>query len=111
MKPKRNKKSSASPRASADTSLPYRLTASEIESLRKDLQDASKEMDELLADVEPLTRPTASNPPPKDKANTSLPYRLTPAEIEALRQDKKETMAWAMKRFAHLKPIQRTNQG
>lgn len=60
MKPKRNKKSSASPRASTDT---------------------------------------------------SLPYRLTPAEIEALRQDKKETMAWAMKRFAYLKPIQRTNQG
>ena len=60
MEPKRNKKSSASPRASADTSLPYRLTASEITSLHQDL---------------------------------------------------KETVAWAKKRFAYLKPIQRTNQG
>ena len=47
----------------------------------------------------------------RTSADTSLPYRLTASEITSLHQDLKETVAWAKKRFAYLKPIQRTNQG
>ena len=49
--------STDSHRASADTSLPYRLTPSEIESLRNSAREADRELDELFADIKPLPRP------------------------------------------------------
>ena len=48
--------SNASHKASADTSLPYRLTPSEIESMKQEFKAAFKEADALLADVQPFKR-------------------------------------------------------
>ena len=50
------KASNASHKASADTSLPYHLTPLEIESMRQEFKEASKEMDELFAHIKPFKK-------------------------------------------------------
>ncbi len=48
--------SNASHKARADTSLPYRLTPEEIESMRQEFKKAAKELDILFAHIKPFKK-------------------------------------------------------
>jgi len=53
---------------------------------------------------------TAASPPPSRNPKPgrfSGPRRLTPQEIESLRQDQRKLDEFCKKRFAHLKPIEK----
>lgn len=78
----------------------------------KSLPDDMINKQELIESAESTIKVLKENPPPgpmltPSKANgvwPSVSERLTPSEIQSLRQEAKETSTFAQKAFAHVRP-------